>query len=101
MIKVTNLKKSYTSQDQGSVQALRGIDFQVNPGEFYTLLGPSGCGKTTTLRCIAGFEEPEEGEIWIEDQLVYSTEKRVNVPAQKRDYGNVFQYYAILPHMTV
>jgi len=101
MIKITNLKKSYTSQDQGSVQALRGIDFQVNQGEFYTLLGPSGCGKTTTLRCIAGFEEPEEGEIWIEDRLIYSSEKRVNVPAQKRDYGIVFQSYAIWPHMTV
>ena len=101
MIKVTNLKKTYPAQEQGVVQALRGIDFQVDRGEFYTLLGPSGCGKTTTLRCIAGFEESEEGEIWIEDQLVYSSEKHINVPAAKRDYGIVFQSYAIWPHMTV
>ncbi len=101
MIKITNLKKTYPAQDQDAVQALRGIDFQVEPGEFYTLLGPSGCGKTTTLRCIAGFEEPEEGEIWIEDQLVYSSGKHINVPAPKRDYGIVFQSYAIWPHMTV
>ncbi len=101
MIKITNLKKTYPAQDQGAVQALSGISFQVEPGEFYTLLGPSGCGKTTTLRCIAGFEEPEEGEIWIEDQLVYSSEKQINVSAPKRDYGIVFQSYAIWPHMTV
>ncbi len=101
MIKIVNLKKTYPAQDQGAVQALSGISFQVEPGEFYTLLGPSGCGKTTTLRCIAGFEEAEDGEIWIEDRLVYSSEKQINISASKRDYGIVFQSYAIWPHMTV
>lgn len=101
MIKVENLKKTFLSHDQRAVQALRGITFQVMDGEFFTLLGPSGCGKTTTLRCIAGFEEAEEGEIWIEDELVYSSQRRVNVLAPKRNYGIVFQSYAIWPHMTV
>jgi len=101
VIKVENLKKTFVSHDQTSVQALSGITFQVTDGEFYTLLGPSGCGKTTTLRCIAGFEEPEEGEIWIEDQLVYSSRTHVNVPTPKRNFGIVFQSYAIWPHMNV
>jgi iron(III) transport system ATP-binding protein len=101
VIKVENLKKTFLSRDQRTVQALRGITFQVMDGEFFTLLGPSGCGKTTTLRCIAGFEEAEEGEIWIDDQLVYSSQRRVNVLAPKRNYGIVFQSYAIWPHMTV
>jgi iron(III) transport system ATP-binding protein len=72
----------------------------VKEWEFYTLLGPSGCGKSTTLRCIAGFEEPEEGEIWIGD-LVFSRSQRVSTSPHQRDFGIVFQSYAIWPHMTV
>lgn len=101
MIRVEKLRKTYVSHDKSAVHAIRDTSFKIEEGEFYTLLGPSGCGKTTTLRCIAGFEEPEEGEIWIEDQLVYSRVQHVNVPAQKRNFGIVFQSYAIWPHMTV
>ncbi|MDP2646884.1 MAG: ABC transporter ATP-binding protein [Desulfobacterales bacterium] len=102
MIKIQGLKKSFLSQEQSrSVQALRGISFEVKDDEFYTLLGPSGCGKTTALRCIAGFENPEEGEIWIDDRLVYSSYKKINVPVTQRDLGIVFQSYAIWPHMNV
>ena len=101
MIKIEHLTKAFVSHDQTSVQALKGIDFEVKEGEFYTLLGPSGCGKTTTLRCIAGFEEPEQGEIWIADQLVYSNQQHINIPTPKRNFGIVFQSYAIWPHMSV
>lgn len=59
MLKIEGLWKAYTSQE-GEVQAVKGISFTVERGEFFTLLGPSGCGKTSTLRCIAGLEVPEE-----------------------------------------
>jgi iron(III) transport system ATP-binding protein len=64
-------------------------------------LGPSGCGKTTTLRCVAGLERPDEGEIDIAGRLVNSSSRKVYVPAEKRDIGMVFQSYAIWPHMNV
>ena len=100
MIDIRNLHVHYQS-DAGSVHAVRGINIHVKKGQFYTMLGPSGCGKTTTLRCLAGLERPSGGEISINDQLVYSTEQRVMVPAYKRDIGMVFQSYAIWPHLTV
>jgi iron(III) transport system ATP-binding protein len=65
------------------------------------LLGPSGCGKTTTLRCVAGLERPDEGELEIAGQLVNSPVRRVYVPTERRDIGMVFQSYAIWPHMNV
>ena len=68
-------------------------------GEFFTLLGLSGCGKSTTLRCIAGLERPETGEIAIGDQIVFSRRQKVFVPPYERDIAVVFQSYAIWPHM--
>jgi len=85
----------------GSVLAVRGVGFTVAPGEHLTLLGPSGCGKTTTLRAIAGLEQPESGEIRIDGQPVFSSSPRVRVPAERRGLSMVFQSYAIWPHMTV
>jgi iron(III) transport system ATP-binding protein len=85
----------------GSVPAVRGVSFNVLPGEQLTLLGPSGCGKTTTLRAIAGLEQPTAGEIRIDGAVVYSSERGVNVRAEKRGLSMVFQSYAIWPHMTV
>ena len=64
MIKVNGLKKTFVTE-RGDVQAVAGVSFEVEQGEFFTLLGPSGCGKSTTLRCIAGLERPDEGEIII------------------------------------
>jgi spermidine/putrescine ABC transporter ATP-binding subunit len=83
----------------GSVVAVDNVDLVINSNEFLTLLGPSGCGKTTTLRCIAGLEPPDSGEIYIGDQMVWGAGRMV--PAHKRHLGMVFQSYAIWPHMTV
>jgi iron(III) transport system ATP-binding protein len=85
----------------GEVPAVRGVNFTVAPGEQLTLLGPSGCGKTTTLRAIAGLEQPSAGEIRIGGAPVYSSAQGVNIPAEKRGLSMVFQSYAIWPHMTV
>src|SRR3982074_1097575 len=85
----------------GSVPAVRGVSFNVLPGEQLTLLGPSGCGKTTTLRAIAGLEQPTAGEIRIDGVPVYSSERGINMRAEKRGLSMVFQSYAIWPHMSV
>jgi iron(III) transport system ATP-binding protein len=95
-IEVDGLEMRY-----GDVQAVRGVSFTVAPGEQLTLLGPSGCGKTTTLRAVAGLEQPTAGEIRIDGVPVYSSARNVNVPAEKRGLSMVFQSYAIWPHMTV
>ncbi|MBT3351876.1 MAG: ABC transporter ATP-binding protein [Nitrospinaceae bacterium] len=97
-ITVTNLSKTFESMD-GPVAALQDVSFTINRGEFYTLLGPSGCGKSTTLRCIAGLESPDSGEIRIGEQVVVAP--GVSVPPNERPIGMVFQSYAIWPHMTV
>jgi iron(III) transport system ATP-binding protein len=97
-VNVKDLTKSFDSID-GRANALRGVSFQVHPGEFYTLLGPSGCGKSTTLRCVAGLERPDSGEIKIGEKVV--ADSRVFESPDKRPIGMVFQSYAIWPHMTV
>ena len=85
----------------GAVTAVRGVSFRVAAGEHVTLLGPSGCGKTTTLRAIAGLEQPESGEIRIDGKPVFSSTPRVRVPPEQRGLSMVFQSYALWPHMTV
>jgi ABC-type Fe3+/spermidine/putrescine transport system ATPase subunit len=79
----------------GAVAAVDAIDLEVHPGEFLSLLGPSGCGKTTTLRLIAGFERPDQGEVRIGGRDVS------RVPPYKRDVNTVFQSYALFPHLSV
>jgi putative spermidine/putrescine transport system ATP-binding protein len=89
-IRLANLSKSY-----GDVAAVDGVDLDVTPGEFFTLLGPSGSGKTTTLRLIAGFELPDGGRIELGGEDVSQ------VPPYSRDVNTVFQDYALFPHMSV
>ena len=84
------VKKSF-----GDFVALHELDLEIQEGEFLTLLGPSGCGKTTTLRLIAGFIEPTQGTILLEDEDV------TKVAPQHREIGMVFQDYALFPHMTI
>src|SRR5205823_4508547 len=85
----------------GAVGAVDHVSFSINSGEVFTLLGPSGCGKTTTLRLVAGLEQPDAGEITLRDRIVASAARRVFVAPHKRNLGMVFQSYAIWPHMTV
>jgi iron(III) transport system ATP-binding protein len=98
MLTVKNLRKTYL-MDDGRVEAVRDVSFQLPEGMFLTLLGPSGCGKSTILRCIAGLEDPDEGEIYIGGQPI--KRQGTLVPAYKRGIGMVFQSYAIWPHMSV
>ena len=100
MINIRGLEKSFRTR-QGRVDALRSINLEVGEGEFCVLLGPSGCGKTTTLRCVAGLERPDNGEIEIAGELVNSATRRIYIPTERRDLGMVFQSYAIWPHMNV
>ncbi len=79
----------------GSVTAVDAMDLSIARGTFYSLLGPSGCGKTTTLRMIAGFEQPTEGEILLSGQPI------AGVPPYQRNVNTVFQHYALFPHMNV
>jgi spermidine/putrescine ABC transporter ATP-binding subunit len=79
----------------GDIVAVDDISLDIEPGEFLALLGPSGCGKTTTLRMVAGFEEPTAGEI------IIGGRNAVGIPPHKRDVNTVFQQYALFPHMSV
>ena len=90
LIQLKNLTKNFDDQ-----QVLKGIDLNIYENEFLTLLGPSGCGKTTTLRIIAGFEEPNEGEV------VFDGIDIAKVPPYKREINTVFQKYALFPHLNV
>ena len=85
----------------GDFVAVDDVSLTIESGEFFTLLGPSGCGKTTTLRAIAGLEQPESGEIRIDGKPVFASTPRVRVPPEQRGLSMVFQSYAIWPHMTV
>ena len=95
-IEVKNLVVRY-----GDQTAVNGVSFTVGRGEHVTLLGPSGCGKTTTLRAIAGLEQPTAGSIRIDGETMYDSEVRRIVPTEQRGVSMVFQSYAVWPHMTV
>ncbi|MFN7252726.1 MAG: ABC transporter ATP-binding protein [Anaerobacillus sp.] len=81
------------------IPAVDSLNLSIECGEIITLLGPSGCGKTTTLRMLAGFEQPSTGRISIGDQVVYDNHK--SLPPEKRGIGMVFQDYALFPHLTI
>ncbi len=100
MLEAASLTKTYVTA-QGPWRAVDDVSFRIEAGEFFTLLGPSGCGKTTTLRSIAGLETPDEGRIAIGGQAVFDARAGVNLPANRRDLGMVFQSYAVWPHMSV
>src|SRR5450631_4557193 len=93
-LELENLTKRYPG-----VVAVDAINLSVEHGEFVCLLGPSGCGKTTTLRMIAGFLEPDAGEIRVGGKVVSSAQSVV--PPERRNMSMIFQSYAVWPHMTV
>jgi iron(III) transport system ATP-binding protein len=102
VLRVNELYKEFGQGKKfGRVRAVDGVSFELEEGEFFTLLGPSGCGKTSTLRCIAGLERPDSGEITVGDTVVYSSSKGLFVQPNERKLGMVFQSYAIWPHMNV
>ncbi len=99
-IRIVCLRKTYEFRGH-RVQAVNNVTLEAPEGKILTLLGPSGCGKTTTLRCVAGLERPDDGEIRFGDWVVFSRAQGVFVPPEQRNIGMVFQSYAIWPHMTV
>lgn len=85
----------------GSVKAVDSLNLEIGKGECFSMLGPSGCGKTTTLRMVAGFEDLDDGEIYVGDRLLSSRRKGYYLPPEKRDFGMVFQAFAVWPHLSV
>lgn len=100
-LSVRSLTKIYPAVSDGPKGGVREVNFDLTSGMFFTLLGPSGCGKTTTLRCLAGLEEPDAGYIEVGGAALFDSASGVAVPANRRNFGMVFQSYAIWPHMTV
>ncbi len=94
ILRLQGIRKSFSSRSQ-TADVLRGIDLSVSAGEFITLLGSSGCGKTTTLRIIAGLEDPDAGRVFLEGRDI------TLLPPEKRDVNTIFQNYALFPNMTV
>jgi len=94
-LRLVNVSKVFRDNKGREIRAVCNVSFDVEPGEFVTLLGPSGCGKTTTLRMIAGFEKPTEGMILVNNVNI------VDIPPWKRDTAMVFQSYGLFPHMSV
>src|SRR2546423_14139488 len=101
MLSVRQLTTECRTGRGAAVQAAREITFEVARGKLFTLLGPSGCGKTTTLRSIAGLEQPVAGEIEAGGRIVFSSSRSISVAVNRRNFGMVFQSYAIWPDMKV
>ena len=95
-IRLNRIAKSFDKK-----QVIQPTTLTIKDGSFTTLLGPSGCGKTTLLRMISGLETPDDGEIWLDNTCVFSRERKINLPPEKRNLGFVFQDFALWPHMTV
>ncbi len=102
LISIRNLTKRFQRRSGGSmVVPVDDVSLDVREGEFLVLLGPSGCGKTTLLRCIAGLERPDSGEIAIDGQAVFSSARNVFTAPSQRSLSMIFQSYALWPHMTI
>src|SRR3990172_3673657 len=101
MLSVKALFTEYPNERGETVKAAQDVSFDVAEGKLFTLLGPGGCGKTTPLRSIAGLEKPRAGEISVGGRVVCASRKGTFVTPNKRNFGMVFQSYAIWPHMNV
>lgn len=95
------IRLEHITKRWGKFYGVEDLNLVINDNAFVTLLGPSGCGKTTTLRMIAGLETPSSGRITIGDKVVYDSSLGINIPANKRKVGFLFQNYALWPNMTV
>jgi iron(III) transport system ATP-binding protein len=101
VLTVQSLCTDYGGGRGQPVKAVRDVSFEVPEGRLFTLLGPSGCGKTTTLRSIAGLERPRSGEIAVRGAVIFSSSRGIFVAPNRRNFGMVFQSYAIWPHLNV
>ncbi len=95
-VRLVNVTKRF-----GDVTAVSSLNLEIGKGECFSMLGPSGCGKTTTLRMVAGFEDLSEGEIYVGERLISSPERNYYLPPEDRNFGMVFQAFAVRPHLSV
>ncbi|MBR6089397.1 MAG: ABC transporter ATP-binding protein [Anaerolineaceae bacterium] len=98
---MANVRFENITVGYGDHMVLKDFSLEVESGQIVCLVGPSGCGKTTLVRALLGLNKPESGSITVGDKVLFDSKKRVNVPAEKRNIGIVFQDYAVWPHMTV
>ena len=95
-VRLVNVAKKF-----GEVVAVNSLNLEIGKGECFSMLGPSGCGKTTTLRMVAGFEDLSDGEVYVGDKLISSPKRNYYLPPEKRNFGMVFQAFAVWPHLSV
>ena len=95
-VRLVNVTKKF-----GDVTAVNSLNLEIGKGECFSMLGPSGCGKTTTLRMVAGFEDLSDGEVYVGDRLISSPARNYYLPPEKRNFGMVFQAFAVWPHLSV
>ena len=95
------VRLSKVTKNFGNVVAVDNLNLEIAKGECFSMLGPSGCGKTTTLRMVAGFEDLDGGEIHVGERLLSSKKRNFYLPPEKRDFGMVFQAFAVWPHLSV
>lgn len=95
-VRLVNVTKKF-----GDVTAVNALNLEIGKGECFSMLGPSGCGKTTTLRMVAGFEDLSDGEVYVGDRLLSSPQRKYYLPPEKRNFGMVFQAFAVWPHLSV
>ena len=95
-VRLVNVTKKF-----GDVTAVNSLNLEIGQGECFSMLGPSGCGKTTTLRMVAGFEDLSDGEIHVGERLISSPKRNYYLPPEKRNFGMVFQAFAVWPHLSV
>ena len=100
-LKYEDLTVTYRDRVNGDNTVVDGLNLEVEEGQILGIVGPSGCGKTTLVRALCGFINPDKGNIYVNGNLVFSKDKKINVAPEKRNIGDVFQDYAVWPHLSV
>src|SRR3546814_20600365 len=102
-VRIRNLTKTFKrrGKDAAVITPVDDVSLDIESDDLVVLLGPSGCGKTTLLRCVAGLERPDSGEIEIDGTVVFSSSRGIYIPPEKRGINMIFQSYALWPHLSV